>query len=127
MVARAKSLGVNARLARAEALQFKRGWFDAAVVRMSLHLLDRPQALGEVARILSPAGRATIATEDPAHFDEVRGAPLVPVRAQKRSRALPDVDTLTGKGAGAGPPRRRAHRAARGNTRAIWRPPGSTW
>src|SRR5262245_19418501 len=37
MVARAKELGVNARVARAEALPFTRGWFDAAVMRMSLH------------------------------------------------------------------------------------------
>src|SRR3954447_10858611 len=45
MVARAKALGVNARLGRAEALPFKRGWFDAAVMRMSVHLVDRPRAL----------------------------------------------------------------------------------
>jgi SAM-dependent methyltransferase len=81
MVARAKQLGVNARVARAEALPFKRGWFDAAVMRMVLHLVDRPRALAEAARILAPAGRLVIATEDPARFEEVwfaRWFPSVP-------------------------------------------------
>jgi SAM-dependent methyltransferase len=81
MVARAKQLGVNARVARAEALPFKRGWFDAAVLRMVLHLVDRPRALAEAARILAPAGRLVIATEDPARFEEVwfaRWFPSVP-------------------------------------------------
>src|SRR5262249_44334092 len=81
MVARAKGLGVNARVARAEALPFKRGWFDAAVMRMSLHLLDRPRALAETARILAPAGRLAIATEDPSRFEDVwftRWFPSVP-------------------------------------------------
>src|SRR4051812_12599524 len=65
MVARAKELGVNARQARAEALPFKRGWFDAAVTRMAVHLFDRPRAFAEIARILSPAGRFAIATRAP--------------------------------------------------------------
>ena len=52
MVARAKALGVNARAARAEALPFKRGWFDAAVMRMAVHLFDRPRAFAEIERIL---------------------------------------------------------------------------
>ena len=81
MVAQAKALGVNARLARAEALPFKRGWFDAAVMRMVLHLVDRPRALGELARVLAAHGRLVIATEDPARFDDVwftRWFPSVP-------------------------------------------------
>jgi ubiquinone/menaquinone biosynthesis C-methylase UbiE len=65
MVARAKDLGVNARAARAEALPFKRGWFDAAVTRMAVHLFDRPRAFAEIERILSPAGRFAIATRAP--------------------------------------------------------------
>jgi ubiquinone/menaquinone biosynthesis C-methylase UbiE len=62
MVERTKSLGVNARVARAETLPFKRGWFDAAVLRMVVHLVDRPRALAEAGRVLSPAGRLVIAT-----------------------------------------------------------------
>ena len=89
MVARAKSLGVNARLARAEALPFKRGWFDAAVMRMVVHLVDRPRAFAEAARVLSPAGRLVIATEDPASFDDVwfaRWFPSVPALERRGSR-----------------------------------------
>jgi SAM-dependent methyltransferase len=71
MVARAKSLGVNVRVARAEALPFKSAWFDAAVMRMVLHLVDRPRALAEAARVVRPGGRVAIATEDPASFDDV--------------------------------------------------------
>src|SRR5579871_882030 len=78
MVRRAGALGVQARVARAEALPFKRGWFDAAVMRMSLHLFDRPRAFAEVARILQPSGRLAIATADPASFDDVWFAEYFP-------------------------------------------------
>src|SRR5262249_51540578 len=94
MVARAKSLGVNARVGRADALPFKRGWFDAAVMRMVLHLLDRPRALTEASRILAPAGRLAIATEDPAAFDDIwfaRWFPSVPALDGAR---FPDESTL---------------------------------
>ena len=102
MVARAKSLGVNARVARAEALPFKQGWFDAAVMRMSLHLLDRPRALAEVARILAPAGRVAIATEDPAHFEDVWFARWFPSVPELDGARFPDADTLTAELAAAG-------------------------
>jgi SAM-dependent methyltransferase len=104
MVARAKSLGVNARLARGEALPFKRGWFDAAVMRMSLHLMDRPRALAEAERILQPAGRLAIATEDPASFDDVwfaRWFPSVPALDAAR---FPDAATLEAELGAAGLP-----------------------
>ena len=102
MVARAKALGVNARLARAEALPFKRGWFDAAVMRMVLHLVDRPRALAEVARVLAAHGRLLIATEDPARFDDVwftRWFPSVPAIDGAR---FPDEQTLRDELATAG-------------------------
>jgi ubiquinone/menaquinone biosynthesis C-methylase UbiE len=81
MVERAKALGVNARVARAEALPFKAGWFDAVVMRMALHLFDRPRALEQAARVLSPDGSLVVATEDPASFEDVwftRFFPSVP-------------------------------------------------
>jgi SAM-dependent methyltransferase len=104
MVARAKSLGVNARTARAEALPFKRGWFDAAVMRMSLHLVDRPRALAEVERILAPAGRVAIATEDPSRFDEVWFARWFPSVPAIDGRRFPDDATLRGELEAAGLP-----------------------
>ena len=57
MVERARALGVNARVARAEALPFKAGAFGAVVMRMVVHLLERPRALAEAARVLRPGGR----------------------------------------------------------------------
>jgi len=94
MVAQAKSLGVNARVARAEALPFKRSWFDAAVMRMSLHLFPRPRALAEAARILSPAGRLVVATEDPAHFDDVWFARWFPSVPELDGARFPSEATL---------------------------------
>jgi ubiquinone/menaquinone biosynthesis C-methylase UbiE len=107
MVARAKTLGVNARLARGEALPFKRGWFDAVVLRMAVHLLDRPRAFAECARVLAPQGRIVIATEDPDHFDDVWFARFFPsVPGLERSR-FPGDDVLRREldGAGFGDPR----------------------
>lgn len=69
MVAKARERGVNARVGRAESLPFRPGWFDAVVMRMVIHLLDRPRALAESARVLAPGGRIVVATEDVDGFD----------------------------------------------------------
>jgi SAM-dependent methyltransferase len=95
MVARAKSLGVNARLARAEALPFKAGWFDAVVMRMSLHLVDRPRTLANAARVLRPGGRIAIATEDPASFERVWFTPFFPSVPAIDGARFPSRETLT--------------------------------
>jgi len=71
MVAHAKALGVNARVARGESLPFKQGWFDRGVLRMVAHLVDRPRVFVELARVLSREGRLVVATEDPETFDHV--------------------------------------------------------
>jgi SAM-dependent methyltransferase len=102
MVEQAKANGVNARSAVAEALPFKAGWFDAVVMRMSLHLVDRPRALAQAARVLASGGRIAIATEDPASFDEVWFAhyfPSVPVIERGR---FPDREALEAELAAAG-------------------------
>ena len=119
MVTRTKSLGVNARRARAEALPFKRGWFGAVVMRMAVHLVDRPRALAEAARVLSPAGRLVIATEDPATFDDVWFAHWFPsVPALERTR-FPDEPALRSELAAAGLPEVRIERL--GQERTITR------
>jgi len=94
MVQRAKALGVAARVARGEALPFKRGWFDAVVMRMSLHLLDRPRALAEAARVLQPAGRLAVASEDPATFQNVWFARFFPSVPEIDGARFPGVETL---------------------------------
>jgi ubiquinone/menaquinone biosynthesis C-methylase UbiE len=53
----------------AEELPFKDGWFDRAVLRLVVHLVDRGRALPELARVLAPGGRAVVATFQPRHFD----------------------------------------------------------
>jgi SAM-dependent methyltransferase len=62
--------GAQAKVARAEALPFKEGWFDRVVMRLVLHHLDRDRALPELARVLVPGGRLAIATLDPAEFPD---------------------------------------------------------
>lgn len=60
--------GVGFKRGVAEELPFKDGWFERAVVRLSVHLWDRPRAFAELHRVLAADGRAAIATFDPAHF-----------------------------------------------------------
>lgn len=69
MVELAKQRGVNAKVARAEQLPFKEGWFERAVLWLTVHLLDRPRTFAELRRVLGEEGRVVIATFDPSHFD----------------------------------------------------------
>jgi SAM-dependent methyltransferase len=59
---------VGLKQARAEALPFKDAWFERAVMRMTVHLLDRPRAFRELHRVLASAGKLVIATHDPETF-----------------------------------------------------------
>jgi ubiquinone/menaquinone biosynthesis C-methylase UbiE len=68
MAARARSRGVHVKVARAEQLPFKEGWFERAVLWLVAHLVDRPAVFAELARVLSPDGRVAVATFDPEHF-----------------------------------------------------------
>jgi SAM-dependent methyltransferase len=61
--------GVGVKAAPAEALPFRDGWFERAVMRLVVHLVDRSRALPELRRVLAPGGRAVVATFDHAHFD----------------------------------------------------------
>jgi ubiquinone/menaquinone biosynthesis C-methylase UbiE len=69
MVALARGRGVDAKVARAETLPFKEGWFDRAVVVLVLHVLDRPRAFAELSRVLADDARLAIGTFDHAQFD----------------------------------------------------------
>ena len=68
-VARAAGKRVGLKRGRAEDLPFKDGWFERAVMRLVVHLVDRGLALPELARVLAPGGRATIATFTEGHFE----------------------------------------------------------
>jgi ubiquinone/menaquinone biosynthesis C-methylase UbiE len=68
-VARAKGSGATFKEGRAEALPFKDGWFERAVMWLVVHLVDRPRAFSELCRVLGPDGRAVVVTFDPSYFD----------------------------------------------------------
>jgi ubiquinone/menaquinone biosynthesis C-methylase UbiE len=68
-VAKEKVQGVAFKLARAESLPFKSGWFERAVLWLTLHLVDRPAALAEVRRVLGDDGRVAVVSFDESQFD----------------------------------------------------------
>lgn len=116
MVKHAKALGVNARVATAESLPFKRGWFDRAVSRMSVHLFDRPRAFAEVRRVLAPGGAAIVATTDPAQFGAGWIDPFFPSAAAVDAARFPNADELERDLTGAGFASVRIERLAIHNT-----------
>jgi SAM-dependent methyltransferase len=61
--------GVGLKLASAEELPFKDGWFERAVSTLVVHHLDRARAFPELRRVLASAGRFVFATFDPAYFE----------------------------------------------------------
>ncbi len=78
---------VGLKRGRAEALPFKDAWFERAVLRAVVHLVDRSKALPELARVLVPGGRAAIATFAPEHFEGYWLNPFFPeVLAIDRAR-----------------------------------------
>jgi ubiquinone/menaquinone biosynthesis C-methylase UbiE len=80
---------------RAEALPFKDGWFERAVLRLVVHLVDRPLALPELTRVLVPAGRAAIATFVPEHFERYWLTTVFPEVAEIDRARFPTPATLT--------------------------------
>lgn len=68
-VARANAPAATFRLARAEELPFKDGWFERVVMWLSSHLVERPRAFAEAHRVLGPEGRLAVVTFDPSYFD----------------------------------------------------------
>lgn len=70
--------GIGLKQGSAEQLPFRDGWFERAVLRTVVHLLDRDRALPELARVLAPGGRVVIATFGPEHFDRIWVARVFP-------------------------------------------------
>jgi ubiquinone/menaquinone biosynthesis C-methylase UbiE len=102
MAAQARARGVNVKVAPAERLPFKDGWFERAVAWLVIHLLDRPAAFAEVARVLEPGGALAIATFDPTHFDRYYLNRLFPsLEAIDRAR-FPEPEALVAELEGAG-------------------------
>ena len=67
-VARRKNPRAVLKLAGAERLPFKDGWFDRALFVLSVHLVDRPLAFAEARRVLASEGKVAVVTFSPEHF-----------------------------------------------------------
>jgi ubiquinone/menaquinone biosynthesis C-methylase UbiE len=80
--------------AAAEALPFKDGWFERAVLRLVIHLVDRQRAFLEIGRVLGPGGRIVIATFTPSSFERFWVARVFPEVVEIDRRRFPDQDDL---------------------------------
>lgn len=88
---------VGLKLGPAEALPFRDGWFERAVLRCVVHLVDRGRALPEIARVLAPGGRAVIATFRPEHFRAIWLARFFPSLAAIDLARFPEPGLLCGE------------------------------
>jgi SAM-dependent methyltransferase len=92
------------RVAPADALPFRDGWFDAVTMRLVVHTLgdSRQNALREAARVLGPGGRLYIWTFAPAHFTGFYLVPYLPSLPAVDLARFPDPDLLAGELTAAG-------------------------
>jgi SAM-dependent methyltransferase len=97
MAEHARARGVHVKVAGAERLPFKDGWFERAVLWLVAHLVDRPVAFAEAARVLAPDGRIAIATFDPAHFDRYYLNRLFPSLERIDRARFPETEALAGE------------------------------
>lgn len=102
MVEQARGRGVNAKLARAEALPFKEGWFERALLVLVVHVLDRPRAFGELRRVLTDEGRIAIGTFAEAQFDGYYLSPYFPSLAEIDRARFPTKEQLEAELSAAG-------------------------
>jgi SAM-dependent methyltransferase len=101
-VARTRVGGAGLKLGSAEELPFKDGWFERATMWLVAHLLDRPRAFAEAARVLEPGGRFAVATFDPSYFDEFWLNELFPSMEAADRERFPTAAALEGELRGAG-------------------------
>jgi ubiquinone/menaquinone biosynthesis C-methylase UbiE len=93
---------VGLRRAAAESLPFRAGWFERVVMRLVVHLVDRPRAFAEARRVLGAGGRFAIATFDPSHFDRFWLNALFPSLETVDRARFPTPEALRAELAGAG-------------------------
>jgi ubiquinone/menaquinone biosynthesis C-methylase UbiE len=96
--ARANSEGkVAFKRAPAEALPFKDRWFDRAVFRLVVHLVERPKAFRECARVLGQEGRIVVASFALESLERVWVSRLFPQIVELDRRRFPREEELAGE------------------------------
>jgi ubiquinone/menaquinone biosynthesis C-methylase UbiE len=94
-VARSRVGSAGLKLGSAEQLPFKDGWFERATMWLVAHLVDRPRAFAEAARVLEPGGRFAVATFDPSHFHAFWLNDFFPSMERIDRERFPSGDELT--------------------------------
>lgn len=94
MVELARRRGINAKQASADALPFKEGWFERALLVLVVHVLDRPRAFAELRRVLAADGRIAIATFAQAQFDDYYLSQYFPSLAEIDRARFPTGEAL---------------------------------
>jgi ubiquinone/menaquinone biosynthesis C-methylase UbiE len=100
--ARARLQGADLRHGAAEVLPFGDESFDAALMMLCVHLLDRARAFPEARRVLVPGGRLVVATPDPAAFPRAWMASVFPSYVRVEQSRFPGPETLADELATAG-------------------------
>jgi SAM-dependent methyltransferase len=96
--------GAAFKLAQADDLPFRVGWFDAVTMRLVVHALGdrRAGALAEVRRVLAPEGRLFVWTFAPEHFTGHHLRPYLPDLPAVDLARFPPAEVLTRELADAG-------------------------
>jgi SAM-dependent methyltransferase len=109
MVAEARSASALAprvafRVASADALPFRDGWFDAVTMRLVVHALGarRADAFREAARVLAPGGRLFVWTFAHAHFTGFYLGPYLPSLSEVDLGRFPAPEVIASELRGAG-------------------------
>jgi SAM-dependent methyltransferase len=78
----------------AEELPFADGFFDAALMRLVVHHVDRQEAFSELLRVLRSGGRLVITTTDPDAFGAFWMAPYFPSYVEIERKRFPSGEKL---------------------------------
>jgi SAM-dependent methyltransferase len=100
--ARSKVPDADLRLGVAERLPFDDCSFDAALMSLVVHHLDRPRAFAEACRVLDGSGRLVVVTPDHDSFPRAWMAPLFPSYVAVEQARFPSRPALEQELAAAG-------------------------